>query len=338
MREALLILLIAIGALVMGVFGAWVLMIRMPGRSFAGPLPPLSAAQEATRARLETDIQSLAGRIGERNFMRPAALDAAAAYIETAFTKLGYEAVSQTFTVDGRVFRNLEVTLPGRHRPEEVFVVGAHYDSVVGTPGADDNASGIAALLELARLFKDGGGGPPERTLRLVAFTNEEKPFAMTENMGSRVYAQAAAQRADRIVGMFSLESMGYYSSVPGSQHYPWPLNLAYPDRGDFVGFVGNIASRSLVRRSIAVFRRHARFPSAGIAAPSGIPGIGWSDHASFWRQGYPALMITDTAPFRNPHYHKLSDTPERVDCARLARVVQGLVPVVQTLLGNAGD
>lgn len=328
-RAMLFALILLILALILGGLVVWALMIRMPGRSFTGPLPPLSVVEEATRVRLEADVNHLAGRIGERNYKKPAALAAAAEYIAAAFRKLGYEVEPQVFTADGQAFQNLEVTIPGNRLRDQVFVIGAHYDSVVGTPGADDNASGTAALLELARLLKDSR---PERTLKLVAFANEEKPFAMTEHMGSRVYARAAARRQDRIAGMFSLESIGYYAVEPGSQRYPWPLNLAYSDRGDFVGFVGNVASRTLVRRSLAAFRQSARFPSEGVAAPARIPGINWSDHDSFWHYGYPALMITDTAPFRNPHYHKATDTPERVDYARMARVVHGLAAVVRTV------
>ena len=324
-------LVLATMVIIAGAIG-WALMIRMPGRSFAGALPPLSASEDASRARLAVHVTELAGRIGERNFRRPDALDSAAAYVESELAALGYAVVSQPFTVRGQTFRNIEATLPGRGRANEVVVVGGHYDSVVGTPGADDNASGTAAVLELARVLRDDG---PERTVRFVAFVNEEPPFFLTEHMGSRVYARAAAQRGDRIVAMFSLETIGYYTSEPRSQKYPPPLNLAYPDRGDFIGFVGNVASRALVRRSVAAFRGHARFPSQGVAAPSWIPGVYWSDHDSFWREGWPAVMITDTAPFRNPAYHSMADTPDRVDYARMARVVHGVAAVVRDLAAH---
>ena len=202
---------------------------------------------------------------------------------------------------------------------------------MAGTPGADDNASGTAAVLELARLLRDV---PLERTVRFVAFVNEEPPFFLTEHMGSRVYARAAARRGDRVVAMLSLETIGYYSDAPDSQRYPPPLGALYPSRGDFIGFVANVTSRALVRRSVAAFRRHARFPSEGVAAPSWVPGVFWSDHSSFWREGYPALMITDTAPFRNPAYHSAADTPDRVDYPRMARVVHGVAAVVRELSG----
>lgn len=331
MRPALVAALVLVGAPALAVAVLWALVVRMPGRSFAGPLPPLSAAEEASRQRLETHVTELAGRIGERNYRRPAALAAAATYIEEAFGASGYEVTSQPFAVGGQRFRNLEVTLPGGERADEVVVIGGHYDSAVGTPGADDNATGTAAVLELAHLLR---GVPLARTVRLVAFVNEEPPFFLTEHMGSRVYAREARRRGDRITAMLSLETIGHYTSAPGSQQYPPPLNLAYPSRGDFIGFVGNVASRALVRHSLGAFRRHARFPSQGAAAPGWIPGVYWSDHWSFWREGYPAIMITDTAPFRNPAYHSAADTPHRVDYGRMVRVVHGLAFVVRELAG----
>jgi hypothetical protein len=327
-----LVTLLVLLAVAVACGAAWSLMIRMPERSHAGPLPPLSAAEEGSRARLEAHVVRLAGHIGERNFRRPAALDSAAAYVTSSLEALGYEVRPVAYSVGGQPFRNLEATLPGRARAKEIVVVGGHYDSVVGTPGADDNASGTAAVLELARLLRDD---TPERTVRFVAFVNEEPPFFETEQMGSRVYAREAARRGDRIVAMLSLETIGYYTPRPGSQQYPPPLSALYPDRGDFVGFVGNVASRALVRRCVGAFRRHARFPSQGVAAPAWIPGVYWSDHASFWREGYPAVMITDTAPFRNPAYHSASDTPDRVDYPAMARVVHGVAAVVRELAGG---
>jgi hypothetical protein len=331
-RSARMTLLVLLALVLLALGASWALMIRMPARSHAGPVPPLAGDEAASRTRLEAHVATLAGRIGERNFRRPAALDSAADYVARELRDLGYQVVVQEFTADGQAFRNLEATLPGRGRAEEIVVVGGHYDSVVGTPGADDNATGTAAVIELARLLRDV---PLERTVRFVAFTNEEPPFFLTEQMGSRVYARAAAARGDRIVAMLSLETIGYYTDAPGTQRYPPPIGLAYPDRGDFIGVVGNVASRALVRRCIAAFRRHGRVPSEGLAAPSWVPGVFWSDHSSFWHHGYPAVMITDTAPFRNPYYHSSADTPDRLDYVRMTHVVLGLVGVVRELAGS---
>jgi len=154
--------------------------------------------------------------------------------------------------------------------------------------------------------------------------------------MGSVRYARRSRERGENIVAMLSLETIGYYSDTPGSQHYPFPLSLFYPSTGNFLAFVSNLKSRSLLHDAIATFRRHARFPSDGVAAPAAIPGVDWSDHGSFWAAGYPALMVNDTAPYRYPHYHRESDTPDKVDYERLARVVTGLAVVVRTLAGAA--
>ena len=208
----------------------------------------------------------------------------------------------------------------------------AHYDSAPGTPGANDNGSAVASLLTLARRF---AGQPQPRTLRFVFFVNEEPPFFQTAAMGSWVYAKECRRRHDRIVGMWSLETMGYYSDAKGSQHYPFPFSLFYPDTGNFIGFVANSQSGELLKRTIGGFRKHAQFPSEGVAAPDVVPGLGWSDHWSFWQEGYPAVMITDTALFRYPHYHEATDTPDRLDYDRLGRVVDGLTAVVRDLAAD---
>jgi Zn-dependent M28 family amino/carboxypeptidase len=206
-------------------------------------------------------------------------------------------------------------------------VVGAHYDTVPGSPGADDNASGVAVLIELARL---------RLPARFVAFANEEMPYFESGEMGSHAYAARARAAGEKISAMLSLEMLGCYRDEPGSQHYPPPLGWFYPDRGDFIGFVGDLGTRALVRRAIGAFRRHARFPAQGVAAPSVIPGVTWSDHGSFRRQGYPAIMVTDTAFNRYPHYHLPSDTPEKLDYLRMARVTLGLAAVIEELANES--
>lgn len=304
-------------------------MISMPGHSYDGPVLPLEADEAVVRDRLQDHVRALAEEIGERNAARPEALEEAARYVEAQIESHGYEVRSLPFEYQGGRFRNLETTIRGTTRPEEIVLVGAHYDSAPGSPGANDNASGVAVLLELARSLASPA---LDRTVRFVAFTNEEPPFFETPGMGSRVYAHAAAERGDRITAMISLETVGYYSEEPGSQSYPFPLSLFYPSRGEFIGFVGNVRSRDLVRRSLRVFRDTAPLPSEGAAVPGAIPGVGWSDHSSFWRHGYPAIMITDTALFRYPHYHLSSDRPEHLDFGRMVRVLQGMEAVVREL------
>lgn len=305
-------------------------MVPMPGRSHRGPLPSLGPAEAALSATLKRDVAELAGRIGDRNTDRPEALREAAAYVEAQFASVA--AVSrQTFSASGVSCDNLEIELRGGSEPDEIVIVGAHYDSVSGCAGANDNASGVAGVLALARSLAKTS---PARTLRFVAFANEEPPHFRTPEMGSRVYAARCRQRGERIAGMLSLETIGCYSDEEGSQHYPPPFGLFYPSRGNFIAFVGNVSSRSLVRRCVRVFREKAAFPSEGGALPSITPGVGWSDHESFWREGYSALMVTDTAPFRYPHYHTAGDTPDKVDYDRAARVVAGVEHVLRDLAG----
>ena len=321
---------ILIPILVIGT-GVWLVMLRMPGTSHSGAAAPLTQREVVLRDSLRRDVEKLAGEIGERNLVRYEALTAAATYLERALADAGYPVERNDFDVatphGPRSATNLIVEVKGTQRPGEIVIISAHYDSREGTPGADDNASGSAALLSLARTFSHA---KPGRTLRFVFFTNEE--YFRQNLMGSLVYAKLCRARNDNIVAMVSLETIGYFSEVDGSQKYPFPINLFYPSTGDFLGFVGNVGSRSLVRTAIGSFRTVATLPSEGVAAPESIDGIGWSDQWSFWQEGYPGIMITDTAPFRNPNYHRPTDTPDTLDYGRLARVVTGLEAVVSTL------
>ena len=303
----------------------------MPGTSYRGELPPADEALASLADELRRDIQQLAVDIGERNVRnRPRQLAHAADYVETQFSEVGYETKRQEYEVSNVKCHNLEAEVLGTTRPEEILIVGAHYDTVVGTAGANDNTSGVAATLALARRFAHR---KPDRTLRFVAFVNEEKPYAHTEQMGSRVYARRCRERGEQVVGMLSLETIGYYDDAPGSQKYPPPLGLFYPSEGNFIGFIGNLASRRLVRQAVAAFRQSEPFPSEGAALPELVPRIGDSDHASFWHEGYPAVMVTDTANFRYPYYHTPEDTIDKVDFDRLARVVRGLEKVVAEMV-----
>ncbi len=304
-------------------------MMFMPGKSWTGAVPPLSAEEKQVQANLEHHVEFLAGQVGERNVWQPGSLAAAAGYIRNTLEAFGYQVHSQAFDSRGETVQNLEIELPGATAPHEIVVIGAHYDTVPGGPGANDNGSGIAGLLEIARLL---AGRSHDRTLRLVAFTNEEQPFSNTDEMGSRVYAERARERGEEITAMLSLETIGFYTGQAASQHYPFPFSYFYPDTGNFVGFVGNLSSWRLVRQAVGTFRASTAFPSEGVAAPAWIGGVSWSDHASFWQAGYPAIMVTDTAFFRYRHYHDATDTPEKLDYTGLARVTRGLVNVAASL------
>jgi hypothetical protein len=323
---------LAILAVVLAVALSWayITMIRMPLKSFTGKLPALTTAQQTLSERLRRDVIVLAKDIGEHNVFAPTKLRQAAEFVEASLARTGRPVQRQSYEVEKQVCHNFEIEITGKSRREEIVVIGAHYDSVLGSPGANDNGSGVAALLALSTSLAPI---EPSRTLRLVAFVNEEPPYFQTELMGSRVYARRARQRGERIVAMLSLETMGYYSDAVGSQKYPFPFGLLYPSRGNFIAFVGNTRSGHLVRNSIAAFRKEAQFPCEGAALPAGIAGVGWSDHWAFWQEGYAAVMVTDTAPFRYPHYHTGEDTPDKLDYDRLARVTEGLEKVIRALV-----
>jgi Zn-dependent M28 family amino/carboxypeptidase len=308
-------------------------MIRMPCDSFQGILPPLTEPQRRLEAELRSYVQHLAGTIGERNLYRAKQLVAAADYIRAIWGRSGYHVRRHLYQVSGMSCENLDVEILGKVHSDHILLIGAHYDSVQGSPGANDNASGIAAILALARAF---AGRPCSRTIRFAAFSNEEPPLFQSRHMGSRVYARNCRERDEQIVLMVSLETIGYYSDEAGSQTYPFPFGLLYPSTANFIAFVSNVENAQWVRQLLAAFRRHAEFPSEGGAFWEWIPGVAWSDHWSFWQEGYPAVMITDTAPNRYPHYHTSHDTPDKVDCSRMARVVSGLERVIAEVADSA--
>jgi hypothetical protein len=296
------------------------------------PLAPAGERQRALAAELRRDVERLCAR-APRNTFVPANLHAAADDIVRELEAAGYRVTRQTFAMSDGATRvdNIEAELRGATRPEEIVVIGAHYDAVDDAPGADDNASGTAAMLALARRFAQAR---PARTLRFVAFANEEPPHFQTRDMGSWQYARRCSERKEKIVAMVSLESVGYYDTRKGSQQYPQPLAALYPDTGDFIGLVGNVKSAALVNRCKRAYRKQAAVPLQTAVLPEAVPGAGWSDQWAFWQFGYPAVMVTDTALFRNPHYHTRSDTPDTLDYDRMSRVVEALEDVVRELGG----
>lgn len=278
-------------------------------------------------------VYHLAGTIGARSLAAPSTLEEAALYVEGLLAEAGYEVEREIYeTAGGHPVRNLIAEKTGREKPEEIILVGAHYDTVPATPGADDNASGVAGLAELARLLKDYDN---QRTIRLVAFTCEEPPYYKSRWMGSRVHAREAKKRGDDIIAMMSLEMIGFFDSSV-SQGFPFPLmRLMYPNTADFIGVVGNLSSRRLVKRVREAMRRGGEIGVESISTVSLVPGVDFSDHASFWSEGYEAVMITDTSFYRNDHYHGSSDRPETLDYEGLAEVVLGLYQAVVELDGG---
>ncbi|MGE5171258.1 MAG: M28 family peptidase [Rudaea sp.] len=289
---------------------------------------------ESSEELLRGHVERLAGDIGERHVGRPTALHAAEAFIGDAWRKLGYDVRRQVYDAHDVECANLEITIPGIRGHSPIVLAGAHYDTVPGSPGADDNASGIAALIELARMLRDVR---PAHPIRLVAFVNEEPPFFYFGEMGSGVYARAARQRGDDIRVMLSLEMLGYFQDAPRSQRYPPFLRYFYPDRGNFVAFVSNLRSRGVLREVTNAFAERCDVPAESLASPAVVPGVSWSDQLSFWRAGYRAVMVTDTAFYRNPHYHTAGDTPDKLDYARMARVVEGLARMLVALAAGGG-
>lgn len=329
MRMMWMVLTAALVALTATVGLAGWYMLGVPGRSHAGPLPPLTGEERDLAARLERHVAAIASV--PHNVRYYAALERAARHIERTLEALGYAISPQIFSVAGRRVRNIEVQRAPRSDAAASLVIGAHYDSYYDAPGANDNGSGVAAVLELARLLKDW---QPGRTrLRLVLFVNEEPPYYRTEEMGSWRYARLLSERREKVQGMISLETLGAFSEAPNSQRYPQPFALVMPSTANFIAFVGLPGSHGLLRAVMASFRRHTAFPSIGGLAPDAlVPGVGWSDHWAFRQFGFPAIMVTDTALFRYPHYHRPSDTPDKVDYLRLARITKGLERVVREI------
>lgn len=301
----------------------------MPGSSFTGSLPPATPAQLSLADELKGHVGALATDIGHRDVEHPENLTKASDYIQAQFERSALKVTRYPYEVAGQTVHNLEATIAGT--TDQIVLIGAHYDSVRGSPGANDNASGVAAMLALAKRFA-AREQRPKKTLRFVAFVNEEPPYFQTREMGSLVYAKMAKARGDQIVAMLSLETIGCYSDEKGSQHYPAPFSMFYPNQGNFIAFVGNTESGDLVREIVRRFRNQVDFPSEGAALLGAIEGIGWSDHWSFWQMGYKALMVTDTAPFRYQHYHTIQDTPDKINYERTARVVEGLYKVVAAM------
>lgn len=310
---------------------------RSPEAAGEKPLAPLSERERALVPLLKRHVEQLAGEVGERNPGRVWELASAADYVAAELEGAGYAVDRQGYEVnDGTVAaQNLGVELSGGRRGDEVVVVGAHYDSAPGSPGADDNATGTAAVIELARSLRNF---TPERTLRFVCFTNQEGPFFQTPHMGSSVYAKRAAERGEKIVAMLSIDGIGYYADSPNDRHYPEALVTRLPPRGAFLAVVGDTRSERLVASVVQSLTAGGSLPAQGAALPPETDGIASSDHWSFWQMGYPAVLITDGAMFRSPHYHTGTDTPATLDYERLARAVTGIEAAVTGLAGSGTD
>jgi len=302
--------------------------ISMPGESYQGELPGLDEEMQLSRDRLSAHVYALSEEIGERHYQQEGSLRKTADYIEKSFTDMGFNPVAEIYS--DKLYRNIVVNLYGKQRRDEIIIVGAHYDTVWLSPGADDNASGVAAMLEIARGLH---GKHFPKTIRFIAFANEEWPFFGRDKMGSLVNAKNSFNRNELVSGMLALEMLGYYSKAPNSQAYPKPLSYFYPQQANFVAFVSNFSSRNLLHEAISEFRNADLFPSAGLIAPRFlVPDIRRSDNSSFWAYNYPAIMVTDTSNYRNRMYHTNGDMHRTLDYDAMARVVAGLQQTVAAL------
>lgn len=311
---------------------ALLVLTSMPGKSYNGVLAPASPALKEMAGRMREQVTTVASV--ERNVAHFENLEASARYLEAQLTGMGYRVARQEFMTEGRRVRNLVVTIPAVVNPgRRLVIVGAHYDSAPGTNGANDNGTGVAALLELARAFRQQKTAGAD--LELVLYVNEEPPYFRTPLMGSAVHARALKERHAEVVAMLALETLGAYSEAEGSQHFPHIPLLSYffPSTGNFVAFIGNVASYPLVRQAVGSFRHATAFPAEGMAAPSNVTGTDWSDHLNYAKAGIPSLMVTDTAPYRFAAYHTAEDRVDKVDFDKLARVTEGLVRVVVDLV-----
>lgn len=285
---------------------------------------------EEVKMPLYRHVEHLSVKIGSRSVYEYEKIVAAKRYIVSCLEAMGYAPALENFSYMNRLFSNVVVNIEGGKSPVEIVVIGAHYDTVAGTPGADDNASAVAMLLEICRHLKNE---KPDRTIRLVFFTLEEPPVFRTEFMGSAVHAKAAKNRKENVIAMVSLEMLGYFSDEKNAQSFPLPLmSLIYPTTPNFIAVVGNISSRGLVSRVAASLRKAGGVNVETLSTVSFVPGVDFSDHRSFWKEGYPAVMITDTAFYRNPNYHTAGDTIETLDFQRMNSLLPALVKMVSDL------
>ncbi|HEY0017142.1 MAG TPA: M28 family peptidase [Longimicrobium sp.] len=314
------------------VFGAALLFICAPLAYLVQPWPgddPLKAQPPAVSPeRLEAHVRMLADDFVPRDFANPANLDRTAAYIRQELAQAGGTVAEQPFEAGRSTYRNVIAAFGPETR--ERIVIGAHYDAAGPYPAADDNASGVAGLLELARLL---GADPPAIRVELVAYPLEEPPFYRTPLMGSAVHAASLKRQGVRVRVMMSLEMIGYFTDAPNSQQLPLAaLRPFYPSRGNFIAVVGKMGQALMVRRIKRAMKGASPLGVHSINAPRWVPGVDFSDHMNYWDAGYPAVMITDTAFYRNPHYHTARDTADTLDYDRMAQVVQGVHAAILAL------
>ena len=316
------------------ILGSWKWMMPPSGQNI--DRKSLTSQELALADQLREDVFYLSDTIGERNVFVPGTMGQTSEWIIQRFKEIGYEPSIHTHSrtammrASAGTSDNIITEISGTEQPGEIVIIGAHYDSVIHSPGANDNASAVAVMLALAEIFANH---PQPKTLRFIAFANEEPPFFKTENMGSYKYAERSRERGENITTMMALDGLGFFNDEPGSQDYPFPgIGFFYPNKANFIGFVTRLKDTSLLNRVTQTFQENATINAEGAALPGFIPGVSWSDHWSFWKHGYSAFLVTDTLLFRDPYYHTTNDTPERLDYESMARVTTGLEYVIKML------
>jgi hypothetical protein len=305
-------------------FSHWYL-IQCRGDWSGEPLEKKRASDlKAIKRDLESDllfIQDLGPR-NSKDDRSYAQLRRCEAWIKERWESQGYAVKKQTFSFDGREYSNLDIEIQGDSAPNEIIIVSAQYDTLPDSPGANNNGSGMAILFALSNLLRNHA---PHRTIRLIEFVNEEDPFFGTGKMGSYQYAKRAYEQRENIRVMLSLDSLGIYRNEPGSQRFPFPFSLFYPDRGNFLAFIGDFNARRYMLEATTGFKKGSSFPIEAGVVPKWVEGAGWSDHQSFWKFGYPGIMVTDTGGFRSPYHTTREDTLEKLDFEAMSRIVLGM-------------
>ncbi len=316
---------IIMGLIFGGLLALWLILAQPT------PFRSKPSDTQVSAARLEGHVRTLSEDFIPRDASHIGNTKRTADYIERQFHSLGAGTVSdQWYSIGQRRYRNVSLLLGSNDPAIPRIIVGAHYDAYGHDPGADDNASGVAGMIELARLF---AADPIETPIEFVGYPNEEPPYFATHDMGSSRHAVAMKKEGRNCRYMIALEMIGYFDDRRGTQDYPLGLlHLYYPSRGNYITVVGNLQERSLIRRFKQGMRGTTPLPVHSISGPAAIPGLDFSDHRNYWREGYPAIMITDTAFYRNKHYHTPEDTADRLDFSRMAMVVVGVYEAIRKL------
>lgn len=306
------------------IFSYWY-MIKCEGSWEGEPLEKkMRADLEEIKKAMQADVaylQSLGPRNSEseENYRH---LRQCEEWIKQRWESQGYAVKKQTFSFQGKEYANLEIEVKGRTIPSEIVILSAQYDTLPDSPGANNNGSGVAILFQLSRLLRDH---IPDRTLRFLNFVNEEDPFFGTEMMGSYQYAKRCRQQGEEIKAMLSLDALGIYKEEPRSQRLPFPFSMVYPDRGNFLAFIGNLRSRRSMVEATRGFKKGSSFPIEAGVVPEWVEAADWSDHRSFWQFGYPGIMVTDTGKFRSIYHTTKEDTMEKMNFEAMARIVIGM-------------